>query len=132
MLFSQKHKKSLTIIQGGVIIVVDAKKGPRGCHDSMEIEFSDDALDRLETDAEFTARLRRDVVRSYRRRIQAIRDAVDERDLRALTSWRFKRLKGERSHQHSIRLCGPWRLIVEIREARPRNVIVVIGIEDYH
>jgi len=96
----------------------------------MDIEFNDDALDRLETDAGFTGGFRRDVVRSYRGRIQAIRDAVDERDLRALTSWRFKRLKGDRSHQHSIRLCGPWRLIVEIKEGRPKNVIMVVGIEN--
>lgn len=98
----------------------------------MDIEFYDEKWQRLATDISFTAGYERKVVRSYRQRIQAIMNAVDERDLYAHGSWRFKKLKGDRSHQRSMRLHGAHRLIMEIREARPKNAIVIIGIEDYH
>ncbi len=98
----------------------------------MQVEFQDEDLDRLETDATFTAGHQPEIVRMYWRRLQAIRDAVDERDLYVFASWRFKKLKGDRSHQRSIRLNDQWRLIVEIREARPSNIMVIVEIEDYH
>ncbi len=98
----------------------------------MQVEFRDDDLDRLETDPRFTGGLSREVVRAYRMRMQAIRDAADERDLYALASWRFKKLRGNRSHQRSIRLNDQWRLIVEIMHSKPSNVIVIVAIEDYH
>ena len=98
----------------------------------MEVEFQDDVLDRLETDTTFGARLPPEIVRVYRRRMQAIRAAIDERDLYVFASWRFKKLHGDRAHQRSIRLNDRWRLIVEIKEARPSNVVLIVSIEDYH
>ena len=98
----------------------------------MHVEFQDDDLDRLETDATFTAGFPPEIVRAYRRRLQAIRSAVDERDLYAFRSWRFKKLLGGRSHQRSIRLNDQWRMIVEIKEATPSNIMLIVGIEDYH
>ncbi len=98
----------------------------------MQVEFQDDDLDRLEIDASFVAGFPPEIVRAYRRRMQAIRAAVDERDLYVFASWRFKKLLGDRLHQRSIRLNDQWRLIVEIREAAPSNIMVIIGIEDYH
>jgi proteic killer suppression protein len=41
-----------------------------------------------------------------------IRNARDERDLRALRSLNYEALKGNRSHQNSIRLNQQWRLIL--------------------
>ena len=98
----------------------------------MEIVFQDDSLDRLETDAEYDGGLPAAVVRSYRKRLQAIRAASDERDLYAIRSHRFKKLKGKKSHQHAMRLNNQWRLVVEIREGSPKNLIAVIAVEDYH
>ena len=98
----------------------------------MEVKFRDTALDRLETDPEFTAGFDRAIVRAFRKRLQAIRSAIDERDLYVFKSWRIEKLKGNRSHQRSIRLNDQWRLIVEIEQADPKNVMVVVGIEDYH
>ena len=98
----------------------------------MQVEFQNDDLDRLETDAGFTAGHPPEIVRAYRRRMQAIRSAVDERDLYVFASWRFKKMRGDRSHQRSIRLNAQWRLIVEIKQAAPSNVMVIMGIEDYH
>ena len=98
----------------------------------MNIEFLDEALDRLEVDREFSGGYARELVAAYRRKLQAMRAAVDERDLYAHSSWRFKKLKGDRSHQRSIRLNDQWRLIVEVRQASPKNILVIVSIEDYH
>jgi toxin HigB-1 len=98
----------------------------------MEIEFQDESLDLLETDANFSAGYANEIVKAYRKRIQAIRAANDERDLYAVKGNRFEKLKGDRSHQHSLRLNDQWRLIIEIKSGSPKNTIVVVDIEDYH
>ena len=49
----------------------------------MDIEFLDDALDRLEIELQFTGGYPQEVVRAYRRRLQFVRSAQDERDLYA-------------------------------------------------
>ncbi|MCY4607501.1 MAG: type II toxin-antitoxin system RelE/ParE family toxin [bacterium] len=58
----------------------------------MHIEFDDDDLDRLETDPRFDGGLQPGVVKGYRKAIQAIRGAVDERDLYALRGLRLEKL----------------------------------------
>ncbi len=98
----------------------------------MEVQFSDKKFDRLETDPDYEAGFGLAVVKAYRRRMQQLRAADDERDLYALKSLRFEKLKGTRAHQRSIRLNDQWRLIVEIIPDRPKNRIRVCGIEDYH
>lgn len=98
----------------------------------MDVEYADDDLERLEMDAAFNGGFGREIVRAFRRRIQAIRAMPDERVCWAFRSWRFEKLKGSRSHQHSIRLNDQWRLIVEIVPGDRKNVMRVIGIEDYH
>ncbi len=64
--------------------------------------------------------------------MQAIRAAVDERDLYALRGLRFERLKGDRSHQCSLRINKQWRLVVELRGDAPKKRVAVVAIEDYH
>lgn len=98
----------------------------------MDVEFDDDDLDRLEVEARFTAGHSQDVVRAYRRRMQQIRGFSDERDLYALKSLHFEKLKGSREGQHSIRLNLQWRLILEIRGNHPCKVIGIVEIADYH
>jgi proteic killer suppression protein len=98
----------------------------------MDIEFSDDDLARLESDAAFNAGYGVQIVRGYRKVVRFIRSATDERDFRAMRSLNFEKLQGDRSHQHSLRINDQWRLIVEIKKADPKNVVVIIGIEDYH
>ena len=98
----------------------------------METEFLNEKLDRLETDAGFTAGYAREIVKAYRKRMQAIRAAIDERDLRSVKGNRFEKLQGSRAHQYSLRLNDKWRLIIEIKSGNPKNIIVVVGIEDYH
>ena len=94
--------------------------------------FANAALGKLETDRDFTAGFDVAIVRAYRKRMQQIRAADDERDLYVLKSLHFEKLKGNRAHQRSIRLNDQWRLILEIIAGRPKNRIRVCGIEDYH
>lgn len=98
----------------------------------MDVEFDDPNLDRLETDPRFTGKFSQGVVRGFRKVMQAIRSATDERDLYALRGLRFEKLKGQRSHQHSLRINDQWRLIVEIKENDEVRVLCVMAIEDYH
>lgn len=98
----------------------------------MEVEFDDENLDRLETDARFMGGFSAVLVSLFRRRMQTIRSAPDERDLYALKSLHFEKLKGQRSHQHSIRLNDQWRLILEFKGKAPNKTIVIVAIEDYH
>lgn len=99
---------------------------------TMDVDFADDELDRLETDKEFTAGHGREVVRGYRKAMGAIRAANDERDLYASKGLRFEKLEGARSHQRSMRINKQWRLILELTGEAPNKTVRVIGIEDYH
>jgi toxin HigB-1 len=65
-------------------------------------------------------------------RMQAIRAAVNENDLRSLKSLHFEKLKGDRKDQYSIRLNDQFRLIFDIEKGDRGNTIVVLGVEDYH
>src|SRR4051812_17213225 len=98
----------------------------------MEVRFTDDDLDHLETDPARTAGHGVAIDRAYRKVMQFIRSAVDERDFYKMRSLRFEKLQGNRSHERSLRLNDQWRLIIEIEAGSPKNTIVVKAIEDYH
>ena len=65
-------------------------------------------------------------------RMQAIRDADNENDLRLVKSYRFEKLKGDRRGDYSIRLNDQFRLTFQIEKTGSGNRIVVLAIEDYH
>lgn len=98
----------------------------------MEVRFKDDALERLESDARFDGGYSPPVVKKFRQRMQQIRAAKDERDLYQLHSLHCEKLKGDRSHQHSIRLNDQWRLVFELEGKGAAKVIAIVSIEDYH
>jgi proteic killer suppression protein len=98
----------------------------------MEVDFADESLDRLEIDLQFAAGFDRATVKGFRKVMQVIRAAPDERDFYALKSLHFEKLEGARSHQRSMRITKKWRLIVELNGEAPNKVVKVIGIEDYH
>jgi proteic killer suppression protein len=99
----------------------------------MDVEYADDDLRRLETDAKFSAGFEQAIVKGFRKRIQVIRAAIDERDLYALKGNRFEKLKGDRAGQYSLVVTGNWRLIVELIGDSPSTKKVrVIEIVDYH
>lgn len=98
----------------------------------MKLDFRDHDLKRLDTDAGFDGERQPGIVKAFRRRMQQIRAAVDERDFYNQRSLRFEKLKGKRAHQHSMRLNDQWRLILEFEGEGPDKVVVIVGIEDYH
>ena len=99
----------------------------------MEVVFDDDDLDHFETNPKFTGGRPAAIVRAYRKRMQTIRAAPDERDFYGLKSLRFKKLGGKRKQQHSMRLNDQYRLILELLKDNPQGTIIkVVGIEDYH
>jgi len=98
----------------------------------MEVAFEDSDLDRLETDAKFDAGFSPGVVKAFRKRMQAIRAAVDERAFYAMKSIHFEKLKGNKEGRYSMRLNDQWRLILTFTGKAPNKTVVVISIEDYH
>lgn len=98
----------------------------------MKVRFEDVALDRLETDAEFTAGFQASIVTVFRRRMQQIRSAPDERTFYALKSLHFEKLKRANPGEHSMRMNDQWRLIVRFEGEGDNKTIIVVKIADYH
>ena len=98
----------------------------------MEVTFRDSSLDRLEVDSEFDGGFSRAVVRAFRRRVQYIRSADDERAFYNMKSLHFEKLKGDRKGQYSMRLNDQWRLILELHKKSKKTVVELLEIEDYH
>lgn len=98
----------------------------------MRVRFAPGPLEQLETDPKFTGGHSAELVRLYRKRMTFIRQAMDERDLYALRSLRFEKLKGPRSHQRSIRLNDQWRLVLQLDGDGEAKTVLIFSIEDYH
>lgn len=98
----------------------------------MDVTFHHQSLDRLEAEASYSGGLGDGIVKAYRKRMQQIRAASDERTFYALRSLRFEKLKGDREGQYSMRLNDQWRLILELRGEAQRKTVHVIEITDYH
>ena len=98
----------------------------------MRVRFRKSRLERLETDPRFTDGHSAALVKAYRKKMNFIRQTIDERELYALRSLGFEKLKGARAHQRSIRLNDQWRLILEIEGEGDSKTIVIVSIEDYH
>ncbi len=104
---------------------------PSDCETEMEVRILSDELRQLDestSDGGWPPA----VVKVFRKRMQSIRAALDERDLRVMKSHRFEKLKGHRNHQHSMRLNDQWRLILELKDEAGRRIVVIVEITDYH
>jgi proteic killer suppression protein len=99
---------------------------------AFEVRFRDESLEKLEEDTRLDAAYQTGIGRAFRKRMQVIRAAKDERDFYSLKSLHFEKLKGKREHQRSMMLNEQWRLILEIVEGNPNKIIWIVGIEDYH
>lgn len=98
----------------------------------MEVDFANTELEDMWAQIGSHGGFAQAVLKLYRRRIQFIRAATDERDFYAMKSLHYEKLKGDGSHQNSMRLNKQWRLIVEIIPGTPKNTVLVVGIKDYH
>ena len=98
----------------------------------MRVEFADSDLERLLYDADFKSRLPQEVVTMYRKRMQYLLQAPDERAFRAMKSFHYEELKGKRQGQRSIRLNRQFRIIFRLEGSGKDKKIVMLSIEDYH
>lgn len=98
----------------------------------MDVNFKNESLDRLETDANFNAGFGDAIVKAFRKTMLHIRAASDERTFYARRSFNFEKLKGDRDGQYSMRLNEQWRLIVELQGEAPNKIVLIIEITDYH
>ncbi len=72
------------------------------------------------------------LVKAFRKRMQFLRAAKTEQDLRNWKALHFEKLKGQRKDERSVRLNDQWRLILKLEQATNGPQIVVVGITDYH
>jgi len=98
----------------------------------LRVVFANRKLQRLAKDLSYTWKYSREVASSYRLRVQMLESAQDVRDIPDLKSIHLEKLKGGRSHQWSMRLTGPWRLIARFVYSGRTRVAVMIEIVDYH
>lgn len=98
----------------------------------MEIEFGDGDLRRLAEEVAYVGCWNRAIAKAYRKRLQQIIAAADQRDLHFPGGNHFKRLDADRSHQHAMRINDQWRLIMELGSRDNKTIVRIVGIEDYH
>jgi proteic killer suppression protein len=97
----------------------------------VQVRFEDEDLARLEAELDYTGGHSPAVVRGFRKTMQRIRAALDERDLRT-NATRFEKLSGARQHECSMRINDQFRLILKIEQHQGAKVVAIAGIEDYH
>ena len=99
----------------------------------MRLRFEDDDLRRLYEDRDFVLPgLGPEVARAFRKKVAFLVDAQNESDLRKYRALHFKKLRGGRAGQRSIRLNRRWRLILRIETDALGRLLVVVEVVDYH
>jgi toxin HigB-1 len=99
---------------------------------TFNVEFKDKNLARIEVERSFTSGYSQAIVKAFRKKMQLIRSALDERDLIMMRSNNFEKLKGDRKNQYSIKLNDQWRLVFELEGEGANKNMFILGIEDYH
>jgi len=100
----------------------------------VEVEFADDDLRRLYEERDFRLPgIGPELTKAFRKRVQFIVSAADRRDLYAMRSNHFEKLRGDREGQHSLRVTDQWRLIVRLEQLdRGGEKVVILTMDDYH
>jgi proteic killer suppression protein len=98
----------------------------------LRFYFADRKLEKLYTDEKGAHKYPEGVVDAFFEVVAVIAGARDERDLYALKSLHYEKLKGKRSHQRSLRLNDQFRLIVEREEDEEGKLFRIVTTEDYH
>ena len=98
----------------------------------MRLEYQDEVLRWLAEERGYAPKgWDPDVINSYRKKVQLISAALDERDLYAMRGLRMAKLKGNRLDQTSMRLNDQFRLILTFKTEGDR-VAVLLEVVDYH
>ena len=98
----------------------------------MEVRFGDADLDRLESDARYTANFPPEVVTRYRKVVGFIRQATDERDLRAWPALHFEKLTERMDGDYSMRLNRQWRLLADLEGTAPNKIVILQKIDNHY
>ncbi len=99
----------------------------------MRIRFADDELLRLYFDeGYYPKRMDRALATAFRKKVAILEAAENELALRQLRSLNFKKLKGKRAGQHSIRINDQWQLIFTFLDGGSSRIALLIEIVDYH
>lgn len=99
----------------------------------VRVVFRDKRLRRLAEDASYCPRQwGPDIRKAYRKKIQLLQQANDERDLYALRSLHLEKLQGDRVGTSSIRVNDQFRLILTFETDEDGRMVVVIEMVDYH
>ncbi len=92
----------------------------------MKVRYADDDLSLVETNQAHRLKLPVQVVQAARRKIRLLREAEDERDLYAMMSLHYEKLKGKLEGKRSIRINDQWRIILEIdQECEPLELVIL-------
>ena len=97
----------------------------------MEVRFAHPILASIESDEPPLDRYPVPVIKSARRRINFLRAATGERDLRNWQSLYYEELIGDREGQQSIHLNETWRLIFCMEENEGHPVITLLEIGNH-
>lgn len=98
----------------------------------MRFTFKSHKLEQLYYENSGDHRYPEAVIEAFFDVMATIEAAPDIRDLYAIKSLRFEKLKGKRQEQHSLRLNVQFRLIVTIERDEQGRYLFIISIEDYH
>ena len=100
----------------------------------MEVRHDDDDLANAERDPAYKGALDHKLVRALIKVMTIVRGVRNETHLYQHRGLRFKQCKGNRAHQHELRLNDQFRLIVEIekRDGRDVNICAIKELVDIH
>jgi proteic killer suppression protein len=99
----------------------------------MEIKFEDkQKIALIETEDAAKTKFPISVINSCRKKLNALRAAVDERDIRNWKSFHYEKLKGDKDGMRSIRINDQWRLIFKLNDESSPPSITILEIDDYH
>lgn len=99
----------------------------------MLVRFADDELRRLYYDENCHPKgMDRVLARAFRKKVAILEAAENELVLRQLGSLNFKKLRGKRAGQHSIRINDQWRLIFVFLNGGSGKIALLIEVVDYH
>ena len=98
----------------------------------LRVEYHDEVLRRLAEERSYAPKgWDPTVIRSYRKKVQIIAAARDERDLYEMRGLRMEKLKGDRLGQTSMRLNDQFRLILTFQTEGDR-LAALLEVVDYH